>query len=57
MKSKIRATSLWRWLLLLAYYTNAVEERCQFCDKMLKSLGRHSWRCKAKLHTDPLSQP
>ena len=50
MKSKMRAIFLCIWLLLFTYYTNAVEERCQFCDKIFKLLGRHSWRCKAKLH-------
>ena len=39
---------------MFAYYTNAVKERCQFCDKIFNSLGRNSWRCKAKLHTEPL---
>ena len=40
---------------MFAYYSNAVKKRCQFCDKIFKSLGRtHSWRCKAKLHTEPL---
>ena len=53
MKSKVRAIFSCIWLLF-AYYTNAVEERCQFCNKIFKSLGRHSWRCKAKLHTYPL---
>ena len=54
MKSKMRAIFLCIWLLLFAYYTNAVEERCQFCDRIFKSLGRHSWRCKAKLHKEQL---
>ena len=39
---------------MLAYCTNAVKERCQFCDKIFNLLQRHFWRCKAKLHTEPL---
>ena len=36
----MRAIFLCIWLLLFAYYTNAVQERCKLCDKVFKSLGR-----------------
>ena len=54
MEGKVRAILLWIWLSLFAYYANAVEERCQVCNKIFKSLERHSRRCKTKLHTYPL---
>ena len=49
-----RAIFLCIWLLLFAYYTNAIVKRCQFCYKIFKSLGIHSWTCKTKLHIAPL---
>ena len=31
--------------------SNGIEEKCQYCNKNFKSLGRHVWRCTAKLYT------
>ena len=42
-------------LLLLICIKNSteIEETCQFCGREFKALGRHLWRCAAKLNQKP----
>ena len=39
---------------LLTEFKRSTEEKCNFCNKNFKSLGRHLWRCPAKIHSKPL---
>ena len=41
-------------LLLIWDISMAVEENCLYCQKKFKVLGRHTWRCAAKLQTESL---
>ena len=41
------------YLLLLTGFNNG-KETCPFCGKKFNTLGRHIWRCTAKLTQKPL---
>ena len=45
--------AFWNVLFIIKFGVSyGIEEKCQYCNKnFLKSLGRHVWRCTAKLDT------
>ena len=34
---------------MLVFIKNSLQTQCEFCKKNFKSLGRHVWRCQARL--------
>ena len=44
--------AFWNVLFIIKFgISYGIEEKCQYCNKNFKSLGRHVWRCTAKLYT------
>ena len=41
-------------LLVVTKYSFAIDQKCIYCGKIFKVLGRHVWRCTAKFETDIL---
>ena len=44
--------AFWNVLFIIKFgISYGIEEKCQYCNKNFKTLGRHVWRCTAKLYT------
>ena len=46
--------AFWNALFIIKFgILYGIEEKCSYCNKNFESLGRHVWRCTAKLYTKP----